>query len=595
MAEQVQSRNEPISAISTRSSRFLTELTSSSVRRTLRMASGMVLFAYITAHLINHALGLISLKIAEAGMSIAIEVWYSIPGTFVLYSAAATHFLLALWSVYERRTFLLPPLELLRIALGFTMPLLLIGHVANTRIAYETLGLDSDYTRVISNLWASGSQGWQLGLMAPGWLHGCLGLHFAFNRRPWFRQSRFGLFGIALLLPVLSALGFIAMGRELAADPVTMAQALNYLNPQNAVERLAIAQWRDSLLNGYFAVIASAFVAREIRNFLENRRHRLIAISYPGRTVRVPRGWSVLEASRSFHVPHASMCGGRARCSTCRVQVTAGEESCPPVGADEKAALDRIGALDGVRLACQLRPGGDISVIPLVRTARPIYRQAAPQRTNGEHDVVVLFCDFPNRADLQHDHLPQDLLYVLSLYVEAISSAIRATGGALSSVEFDSICALYGFQMRLERAAQGALNAAAAIDSVIVDLNNRLGRQADRRIKTTVTIHAGRAVVGEIGSSDPPRMVAVGEAMDVGNEIRKVGLAKDSRFAISEPVYAASGLAVADSQKITLSVQDSDSAVAVFLSETAPVPSPPSVLQSSNVLRTKLRRFWAGS
>ena len=239
------------------------------------MVSGLILFTYIGAHLLNHALGLISLGTAEAGMEIAVEVWYSPPGTVLLYGAAATHFVMALWAVYERRTFRLPPLELLRIALGFTLPILLIGHAASTRLAYEVFGLSSDYTRVVSNLWATGSQGWQLGLMAPGWLHGCLGLHFAFSRRPLYRQLRFVLFAVALLLPVLSALGFVAMGRELAANPAAAAAALEYLSPENAAQRLAIAQWKDSLLNGYFSIIGAAFVAREIRNLLERRRKRL--------------------------------------------------------------------------------------------------------------------------------------------------------------------------------------------------------------------------------------------------------------------------------------------------------------------------------
>ena len=134
------------------------------MRRTLRMTSGLILFAYIGAHLTNHALGLISLDTAERGMEIAVEVWYSVPGTLLLYGAAATHFVLALWAVYERRTFRLPPLELLRIALGFTLPIILIGHAANTRLAYELFGLSSDYTRVVANLWAADQQGLQLGL-----------------------------------------------------------------------------------------------------------------------------------------------------------------------------------------------------------------------------------------------------------------------------------------------------------------------------------------------------------------------------------------------------------------------------------------------
>src|SRR5712691_5345217 len=244
----------------------------SALRRNLRMASGLVLFTYITAHLVNHALGLISLGAADKGLVFAVEVWYGLPGTVLLYGAAGTHFLLALWSVYERRTFRLPPAELLRIALGFTLPIILIGHYAGTRLAYDLFGLSSDYTRVVANLWVADSQGMQLGLLAPGWIHGCMGLHFAFSRRPLYRQLRFVLFAVALLLPAFSAFGFIAMGRELATNPKAAAAALDYLGPAHIEERLGIASWRNTLLVSYFAIIGAAFGARAVRNLLERGR-----------------------------------------------------------------------------------------------------------------------------------------------------------------------------------------------------------------------------------------------------------------------------------------------------------------------------------
>src|ERR1700694_1182385 len=81
----------------------LSRLAPKALRRNLRMASGLVLFTYITAHLLNHALGLVSLNAAEEGLGIAEDVWDSLPGTALLYGAAAVHFLLALWAVYERR------------------------------------------------------------------------------------------------------------------------------------------------------------------------------------------------------------------------------------------------------------------------------------------------------------------------------------------------------------------------------------------------------------------------------------------------------------------------------------------------------------
>jgi adenylate cyclase len=399
------------------------------------------------------------------------------------------------------------------------------------------------------------------------------------------------LFAVALLLPVLSALGFIAMGRQLMLTPEAVAASERYFSPEFAPQRIAIAEWKDALLQGYFAIIGAAFLAREIRNLIERRRDRLIAISYPACTVQVPRGWSVLEASRGFHLAHASMCGGRARCSTCRVRVTAGNDNIPPPAPDEAATLERIGAPSDVRLACQLRPEGDVTVVPLVQTERPIYRQNLPQPVRMERDIVVLFCDYRNRAELAADHLPQDQLYVLTLYAEAISHAIRAAGGAVSYVEFDSICALFGTEGRTEICAQRALQAAGAIEGVITDLNKRLDRRHEDRIKITVSIHAGRAAVGEIGSSDPPVLIALGEAIDVANQLRKAAAARNRPFAISQPVYAAAGLEPVYQEKIALVVPGIDDDVAAFLSDAAPVTAPKWTLHGAHGARARLQRI----
>ena len=87
-------------------------------RRDLRLASGLVMLAYLATHLTNHAIGLVSLDAAEDGLVASAQFWSSREGTILLYSAFAVHFLLAFWAIYDRRTFRLPPLELLRIALG---------------------------------------------------------------------------------------------------------------------------------------------------------------------------------------------------------------------------------------------------------------------------------------------------------------------------------------------------------------------------------------------------------------------------------------------------------------------------------------------
>ena len=334
--------------------------------RDLRLGSGLVLFAYLTAHLASHALGLVSVDVAEVGLGVAVAVWHSLAGTVLLYSAAAIHLGLAVVAVYERRTLRMPATEALRIALGFGMPLLLIGHFATTRVAFEVYGLRPDYHRIVWALWTSGSEGRQLALLAPGWLHGCLGLNFAFGRRRLYQRLRPALFGAALLLPVLGALGFLAMGRELAALGADRAWLEAHVSMMDADQRVALARIRDGLLAAYIGAIGLVLAARALRSLLERHRQALITIGYPQRCVQVPHGWTVLEASCSFGIPHRAECGGRARCSTCRVRVIDGADRCSPPEEDERRTLDRIRASPDVRLACQLRPEVDIAVVPLL-------------------------------------------------------------------------------------------------------------------------------------------------------------------------------------------------------------------------------------
>jgi hypothetical protein len=58
--------------------------------RRLRLLSGLVMLAYITIHLLNHALGIISLAVAENGLRFEMAFWRTPIMTLLLYGAVAT-------------------------------------------------------------------------------------------------------------------------------------------------------------------------------------------------------------------------------------------------------------------------------------------------------------------------------------------------------------------------------------------------------------------------------------------------------------------------------------------------------------------------
>jgi len=71
--------------------------------RQVRLACGLVMFSYIFSHFFNHALGNVSYALMEKWLTLHIW-WWRIPiVNATLNSAAAIHFSLGLWALYQRR------------------------------------------------------------------------------------------------------------------------------------------------------------------------------------------------------------------------------------------------------------------------------------------------------------------------------------------------------------------------------------------------------------------------------------------------------------------------------------------------------------
>ncbi|MEJ8848606.1 2Fe-2S iron-sulfur cluster-binding protein [Variovorax rhizosphaerae] len=469
-------------------------------RRDLRLASGLVLFTYVATHLCCHALGLVSLDTAEEALRNTVRFWHSLPGTVLLYAAAAIHVSLALFAVYERRTFRMPPVQGIRIILGLVMPIGLIAHFVVTRYAHDRFGLSAEYARVAGGLWAGGASGLALGLLAPGWIHGCLGLRFAFGHRVTSQRVKLALFGAALLLPVLAALGFINMGRELYAPSSGHVVPPPY---GDAAQEAQLDRSGGDARWTYLSLLLLILVGRMARSLNERRRKSVVWISYPSRTVSVPRGWSVLEASRSFGIPHQALCGGRARCTTCRVRVVEGASHCPDAKVDEARALHRLaGAKGTIRLACQLRPTGNVEVVPILsgaRAGRPPVSQ--PSSDAAELEAILLLLDVRlDTASVAPSAAAHDAIYALS-HFQSIAEAAAGSRAEVFRHAASSWILLFRCGSDPAAVSANALSVARQIDADAASLCQELARDLGLHASASLAMHAGRVVVGTLGAA----------------------------------------------------------------------------------------------
>jgi adenylate cyclase len=143
---------------------------------TTRLTTGLVLFAYVLTHDLNHALGLISLSAMEAGRIPFLAFWHFPPVRTVFYLSIALHLLIALRALYRRHSLHMAPAEAWQLVLGLTLPPLLVLHVIATAVANATYDVHATYSYVVWTLWVARPDygAIQITALLVAWIHGCM-------------------------------------------------------------------------------------------------------------------------------------------------------------------------------------------------------------------------------------------------------------------------------------------------------------------------------------------------------------------------------------------------------------------------------------
>ena len=522
--------------------------------RRVRLFSGLVMLAYVTMHLLNHAVGLVSLPAMEAVLAYVFWIWSSPPAQVLLYGSFLVHYLLALWALWERRTLRLNAGELAQLALGFAVPILLAHHVAATRISDDYFGTYDLYYTFF--LWvyfvhAPARGVLQLVTLVVAWTHAMFGLHYWLQVRPWYARLRPAALVVAVLIPVLSLLGAIEAGRQvaaLAADPAWTGAAFAHMRlPSPSAGRELDRIGAD--LGWFFAgMVGAVLLARLVRR-LWQRRHGLVRIGYPdGRFINVIPGTSVLEASRLAGIPHAHVCGGRGRCSTCRVRVRADLGSLDPPGETERRVLARIGATANVRLACQLRPKGAVEVTPLL----PPFAYAMDGRRRvdiaqgSEREIAILFADIRGFTALSEGRLPYDVVFILNRYFAAVGRAVESAGGRVDKFLGDGVMALFGIDSGAQAGCREALLAARLMSERMDELNASLHGEIERPLRIGIGIHSGPIIIGEMGYGGATAITAIGDAVNTASRLEELTKEYGVELVVSENVVRHAGMDLSD-------------------------------------------------
>ena len=189
-------------------SRLATPLRAIGVRQ-VRLACGVVLFAYLVSHFLNHALGNISMDALAAGVRYHTLFWRFPPVALAFYGAALVHSGLGIWALYQRRQFHWRTIEPLQLVLGLSIPALIIAHIVGVRVGGALFGHEKLYPQELYSFWvARPYRGWLMfAVLIIAWIHGSIGLYFWLRMKAFYHHAAPFLLAAAVLIPTLALLG----------------------------------------------------------------------------------------------------------------------------------------------------------------------------------------------------------------------------------------------------------------------------------------------------------------------------------------------------------------------------------------------------
>ena len=327
------------------------------------------MFLFISMHLANLALGLISVQVMEDWRWTLTGVWTSFPPLKMALSVSlAVHFLLALLSLFLRNTLRVPAYDMAQMVAGVMIIPLLAPHVFGV-MAAEELGLRTNYALVLNHFWVvSPTAGlMQIVMLVVAWIHGAIGVFTWLQSRDGSARVMRVFYPFVVALPILAMLGYVEAGRQVipvdeGGAGFVLQDDPNADGPTVAAEDIpgivAKAEDRAEIATRVsLGLVLLALAARWVRlRRIPSGRVRVTYIGTRAATFEADPGMSLLEMARAHDVPHASVCRGRGRCGTCRVRVLSGDAHLPEPTDTETQVLQRWNAGPDERLACQIKP-----------------------------------------------------------------------------------------------------------------------------------------------------------------------------------------------------------------------------------------------
>nr|WP_257739142.1 adenylate/guanylate cyclase domain-containing protein [Flavisolibacter tropicus] len=256
-------------------------------------------------------------------------------------------------------------------------------------------------------------------------------------------------------------------------------------------------------------------------------------------------GQTILEASLFAGIPHYHACGGKAKCSTCRILIIDGAEQLSPINSKEAALRRKLPFPHDVRLACQTSvTGPQVKLHRIIRDESDIgfYISKDPKddlvNIGEEREMALFFLDIRNFTHFMVNYLAFDVIHVMRRLFSLFRNCIEKHNGQIIETAGDGFYAVFGFQTNVQKAANEACEAAFTIQKELKFFNEQyLVRHFLHSFEVGIGIHVGRVIIGNVGIGVNNNLTVMGLPVNIASRIQDSTKQLNNSIIVSSDTY----------------------------------------------------------
>lgn len=253
---------------------------------------------------------------------------------------------------------------------------------------------------------------------------------------------------------------------------------------------------------------------------------------------------SILKAGLKKGVPFCCECGGRARCSTCRILVVDGEENLSEVNTAEKNVQKYFELPKNVRLACQTYvKSGSVKIKRIMNDESdyPLYLRnkiIKDENVGKEIRLCLLFLDIRNFTPFVEHNLAFDVIHVVRKLFYHFEEIIKEHGGKIVETAGDGLYAAFGFDDTTRTSANNTVSCVKEIFRELKRLNNQYFKKYFKQeIEIGAGAHLGKVAAGDLLLQGNPHQLIMGYPVNVAARIQELTKKFNNNFIVSSDVY----------------------------------------------------------